>query len=235
MASLKVDIDDSLFTLADNWNTLIGNMTSGADAIHTANPDLLITWSGMQYDQDLSALTSDANILLAPCYKCTAIRDAYRRPAVEFNLDDHAWADKLVWELHLYGTSEDLDTGTCEMIKAQLYRNGFNALGMDKPTGCNITNDCPKAKRLTPVIMSEFGHEQAESLYSDLLQNCIKEFTIDNNVSWAMWSLAGSYRIRTGVQGFEDTWGLTSANWSGWRSPDTIQNYWKPWVNKMFK
>ncbi|KAJ2976485.1 hypothetical protein NUW58_g8075 [Xylaria curta] len=49
-----------------NWDTLVGNMTAGTDAIHAANSDLLITWSGMQYDQDLSALTTGKNILTAP-------------------------------------------------------------------------------------------------------------------------------------------------------------------------
>lgn len=49
-----------------NWDTLVGNMTAGTDAIHAANSDLLVTWSGMQYDQDLSALTTGKNILTAP-------------------------------------------------------------------------------------------------------------------------------------------------------------------------
>ena len=213
-----------------NWDTLVGNMTQGVDAIYNANPDLLVTWSGMQYDQDLSALTSGKNILTAPCYKCTAIRDSLRREPVYFDLESHPWADKVVWELHLYGSSEDIDTGTCEMIEAALYRNGFNALGIDAPAGCNITKDCPPAVRQTPVILSEFGHEQSSTLYDDLLQNCLKDFTIKHKISWLMWSLAGSYRIRSGVQGFPDTWGLTNEDWSGWRFPEGVENYWKPWV-----
>ncbi len=137
-----------------NWETFVGNMTSGADAIHEANPDLLITWSGLQYDEDLSALTTKKNLLTAPCYGCTAIRDAHRRQPVYFDLDSHPWAGKIVWELHLYGSSEDVDTGTCPIIEAGLYRNGFNALGIEAPPACNITGDCPVAQRLTPVILS---------------------------------------------------------------------------------
>ncbi|ORY64183.1 glycoside hydrolase superfamily [Pseudomassariella vexata] len=216
-----------------NWQTLIGNMSAGADAIYEANPDLLISWSGMQYDQDLSALISGKNILTAPCYKCTAIRDAYRSEPEYFDLDSYPWADKIVWELHLYGSSEDVDTGTCEIIEAGLYRNGFNALGIDAPSGCNITSDCPPATRLTPVILSEFGHAQASTLYNDTLQNCLQEYTKKHGISWAMWSLAGSYRIRSGVQGLQDIWGLTNFEWSGWLDPDTIEGYWKPWVEAM--
>ncbi|KAI0884535.1 glycoside hydrolase family 5 protein [Annulohypoxylon maeteangense] len=216
-----------------NWQTLVGNMSAGADAIFEANPDLLISWSGMQYDQDLSALTTKKNILTAPCYKCTAIRDAARRDPVYFDLDAQPWADKIVWELHLYPMSEDLDTGNCEVIEAGLYRNGFNALGIDKPAGCAITNDCPTAQRLTPVIFSEFGNAQDKSLYASTVQNCIRQFTEKHGVSWMMWSLAGSYRIRSGVQGLVDTWGLTNADWTGWRDAETVTGYWMPWVKNM--
>jgi endoglucanase len=233
--SLRNELRESwnVTNLYYNWDTLVGNMSAGADAIHEANPDILITWSGMQYDEDLSALTTKKNILTAPCYKCTAIRDAKRRDPVYFDLDSHPWADKIVWELHLYPQSDDIDTGTCEIVEAGLYRNGFNALGIDPPSGCNITGDCPPAQRLTPVILSEFGHAQDATLYNDTLQNCLQAYTKKHGVSWMMWSLAGSYRLRSGVQGLADTWGLTNFEWDGWNSPETIEGYWKPWVKDM--
>ncbi|KAI8933734.1 hypothetical protein NX059_009450 [Plenodomus lindquistii] len=233
--SLRNELRESwnVTNLYYNWQTLVGNMTQGADAIHEANPDLLILWSGMQYGQDLSALTSGKNILTAPCYKCTAIRDAARREPEYFNLDDHPWANKIVYEVHLYSMSEDIDTGTCPIIQANLFRNGFNAMGIDAPAACNITNDCPKAVRETPVILSEFGSAQDETLYNATLQNCLREYTIDNGISWMMWSVAGSYRIRSGVQGFPDTWGLTNYDWTGWNYADGIENFWKPWVRAM--
>ncbi|KAI2468415.1 glycoside hydrolase family 5 protein [Annulohypoxylon bovei var. microspora] len=240
-----------------NWETLVGNMSAGADAIYGANDELLITWSGMQYDQDLSALATRKNILTAPCYKCTAIRDAPRRKPVYFDLGAHPWADKVVWELHLYPMSEDLDTGTCEVIEAELYRNGFNALGIEAPAGCKINIDgntttttntninintttipiapenCMPAQRITPVIFSEFGNAQDASLYTSTVQNCIRQYTEKHGISWMMWSLAGSYRIRSGVQGLADTWGLTNADWSGWRDPKTIDGYWRSWIHNM--
>jgi hypothetical protein len=67
--------------------------------------------------------------------------------------------------------SEDIDTGTCDIVKANFYRNGFNALGIDAPAACNITGDCPKAVRETPVILSEFGSAQDETLFNNTLQN----------------------------------------------------------------
>lgn len=216
-----------------NWKTLVGNMSAGCDVIHEANPDILITWSGMQYDEDLSALTARMNLNTAPCYKCTAVKDRYRQEPIYFDLDSHPWADKVVWELHLYPMSEDVDTGTCPVIEAGLYKNGFNALGMAPPEACNITQDCPPPQRLTPVILSEFGHAQDATLLNDTVQNCLRDYTIKHGVSWAMWSLAGSYRIRSGVQGLPDIWGLTNYNWSDWIYADGIESYWKPWVNAM--
>jgi endoglucanase len=233
--SLRNELRESynVTNLYYNWDTLVGNMTAGADAIHAANPDILILWSGMQYAQDLSALTSGANLNTAPCYKCTAIRDAARREPKHFSVDDHAWAHKLVWELHLYSMSEDIDTGTCDIVKANFYRNGFNALGIDAPAACNITNDCPKATRQTPVILSEFGSAQDETLFNNTLQNCLKEYTVENGISWMMWGVAGSYRIRSGVQGFNDTWGMTKGDWSGWLYERGVEEFWKPWVKSM--
>lgn len=142
-----------------NWATLVGNMSAGATTIHPANPDLLITWSGMQYDQDLSALTTArTNLLTAPCYKCTAVVDRFRRDPVYFDPDAYPWgrACKLVWELHLYNTSEDIDTGTCDVIQAALYRSGFHALGIGPPAvGCAVLGgECPPpAQRLAPVVL----------------------------------------------------------------------------------
>ncbi|GKT42658.1 glycosyl hydrolase 5 family protein [Colletotrichum spaethianum] len=233
--SLRNEVRESwnVTNLYYNWETLVGNFSAGADAIHEANPDVLILWGGMQYGQDLSALTSGKNYLTAPCYKCTAIRDAARREPKVFDLDSHAWADKLVWELHLYKMSEDQDTGTCPIIEAGLYRSGFNALGIDKPAACNVTNDCPKASRLTPVIFSEFGNGQDATLRNDTLQVCLREYTVKHNVSWMVWGLAGSYRVRSGAQGVPDTWGLTNYEWNGWNDPETIEDIWKPWVKAM--
>lgn len=216
-----------------DWVTLAGNFTAATDAIHEVNPDILITWSGMQYDQDLSALTSGKNLNTAPCYKCDAIRDGLRREPIIFDLGSHPWANKLVWELHLYSMSENLDTDDCPIIQAELYQSGFNALGIEPPAACNITGDCPAAVRNTPVIMSEFGAAQDVTLLNNTLLNCIRDFTVQNNVSWAMWSLAGSYRIREGGQGVGDTWALTNYEWNGWNFAQGIEEWWKPWVAAM--
>lgn len=219
--------------LGYNWPNLVGNNTAATDAIHEVNSDILISWSGMQFDQDLSAVTSGLNLNIAPCYKCDAIRDGYRLDPIIFNLDDHPWADKVFYELHMYSMSEDQDTDDCDIIKAQLYRNGFNALGIEKPAACDIIDDCPDAVREVPVVMTEFGWAQDETLLNDTLMNCIKDFSIENHVSWAVWSLAGSYRIRSGGQGVDDTWALLNYEWDDWRYPEGVEEYWQPWIEEL--
>lgn len=115
----------------------------------------------------------------------------------------------------MYSMSEDIDTGTRPIVEANFFRNGFNALGIDAPPACNITNDCPKAVRETPVIISQFGSALAETLFNNTLQNYLSEHNIEHGTSWMMWSIAGSYRIRSGVQGFPDTCGMTNPEWTG--------------------
>ncbi|KAK3214380.1 hypothetical protein GRF29_28g2903682 [Pseudopithomyces chartarum] len=217
-------------TTGYDWLTFVGNFTAATDAIYSVNPDILVTWSGLQYDQDLSALTTGLNLNTAPLYKGDAIRDGYRRDPVVFDLAAHPWGNNVVYELHLYSMSENLDTGNCPIIEAELYQSGFNALGMSPPSACNITKNCPEAVRQTPVILSEFGSAQDESLLNDTLQGCLREFTTKHNVSWAVWSLAGSYRIRSGGQGVPDTWALSNYEWNGWQYEEGIEKWWKPWV-----
>lgn len=219
-------------TLDYGWNTLVGNFTQGSDVIFQNNPDLLITWSGLNYDSDLSALTAGTNLWTAPCYKCDYAKDKYRLPPKRFNLSEHPWADKLVWELHAYDTAHDLDTDDCEIFQAEMYKNGLNALGIPKPSACNITQDCPDAVNKAPIVFTEFGALESYTMYNSTLQTCLRKLLTDNEMSWAMWGLAGSYRIRSGVQGYEDTWGLTNYNWSDWRDPGLVQNWWKPFVQE---
>ena len=80
-----------------NWYKYI---PQGADAIHTANPDLLIVIGGLSYDVDLSFL--------------------YNGP-----LDTTNWPNKVVYEFHLYTWShaEEFSTAPdlgCSILQSQL-------------------------------------------------------------------------------------------------------------------
>ncbi|KAH9904218.1 glycoside hydrolase [Xylariomycetidae sp. FL2044] len=219
------------------WENLVGNMTRAADAVHAANPDVLILWSGMQFDEDLSALTTGRNLLTHPCHHCDAIRDARLRDPVYFDLAAHAWADKLVWELHMYALSETVPTEDCALTREALYYGGFNALGADElpaPPACAATGGrCAPAVRQTPVVLSEFGTNQDALLFTDPLMTCLRDFTVEHGVPWTMWALAGSYRVREGAQFVADTWSLTNFNWTGWGYEEGVTDFWMPWVKDM--
>ncbi|CAK4033080.1 Exo-beta-1,3-glucanase [Lecanosticta acicola] len=61
-----IDEDDHTSTIGYNWISLVGNYTVATDAMHFANPNILVTGSGMQSAQDLSVLTSGLNLNPAP-------------------------------------------------------------------------------------------------------------------------------------------------------------------------
>ena len=228
-------------SLQYQWVTWAGNMTAGADAIHQANSDLLITFSGLQFDQDLSVVTNELNVNVAPAYQIDAIRDGKRIEPVYFRLDDHDWHDKAVLELHLYDMSANVDTGSCDATLAELYRSGCNGLGIDPPKLCAThptdveQYECHKAKRLVPVWLTEFGQAQDATLYNSTLMNCLRQFTEEHSVGWAIWSLAGSYYTRQGTQDLDDTWALMNHMWSDWRDPSTFDGFWRPWIKTMGK
>jgi endoglucanase len=65
--------------------------------------------------------------------------------------------------------------------------------------------------------------------------NCIKDFTLEHDISWAVWSLAGSYRIRSGGQDVDDTWALLNHEFDDWRYPEGVEEYWQPWIEEMHR
>jgi hypothetical protein len=217
-----------------NWETYIGNMTAAADAIHKANPDLLITWSGMQFSEDLRGVVNGPNALTETCLYCDDIIAGYTREPLHFDIDEHAWKDKLVYELHMYdGLTETTDTANCSITLADMYRRGFNALGIEEPPMCKLIGGCQKAKRLTPVILSEFGQNQDKTLFTNTFMNCMRKWTVENDVSWMVWAFPGNYRVREGGQFVQDTWSLSNYDYTGWGYPRGVNEFWKPWIEAM--
>ncbi len=193
-----------------NWKTWWGNVSEAAENIHAANPDLLITISGLDYDIDLSALTSQANILDAP-YVNTDMDEIANAASMKPEYADientsFGKAKKAVLEIHAYKQSTYYSNHLedCGAIQAGLYRFGFNALGKSaRPDGCkNSGNDfsdpysCPPAKLTLPVLLTEFGDAQDDGYGQVTMQKCLRDFTTNNKIGWMHWALSGSYRIR---------------------------------------
>lgn len=98
-----------------NWQSWYTYVRQGADAIHTANADVLIFLSGLGFDTTLT-----------PVVQGTALTPGSGR----FALSDFAGygADKLVLELHNYENSAT----SCSSLQGNLNGNGFSALAANK-------------------------------------------------------------------------------------------------------
>ncbi|KAF6137012.1 hypothetical protein GIB67_030776 [Kingdonia uniflora] len=118
-----------------NISTWYRYMQEGAEAVHAANPNVIVILSGLEYDKDFSFIA--------------------KRP---LNL---TFSGKLVLEAHWYGFSDG--------------------------------------------IAWETGNS-----------NEVSELDLD----WALWTLVGSYYLREGVWGLDETYGLLNNDWGDTRSPN---------------
>lgn len=162
------------------WSTWKTQMTAAASAIHSANPDVLIYFSG---------LDSDFNI--EPAVGGSAIQD----PAFSFNVADYEWSDKFVFEMHEY--NEGL-SNSCAVYEAVL--NGF---------GADATTKTGSGANRAPLVISEWGYAQSDGsgAYNSAYATCLRDFMAERQFGWMLWVLGGSYYIREGIQNYDETYG----------------------------
>ncbi|KAL9592934.1 MAG: hypothetical protein Q9179_006236 [Wetmoreana sp. 5 TL-2023] len=102
-----------LFRVANvNWDNWYSNMTAGASAIHDANPDVLIFFSGLKSDSQLRPIFS--NDVLGQ--------------DIDFDTSKLAYANKIVLEVHDYDMASN-----CTVKKSLLTTNSFGALDPPDP------------------------------------------------------------------------------------------------------
>lgn len=195
-----------------DWMSWYGNMTLAADGIHAANPDLLIYFSGLGYDSDLSRIPDMQDL------KASAFPGAADPIPLVFEPSLLDYGNKVVLELHYYNNFYYGDESTCQTITTRLYADGFNAI---------LGNHSVTA----PVVLSEFGLSQDVGILNSTYAQCLKTFLSEQRVSWMMWVLAGSYYDKLGVHEQSESWGLLKDDWSDWRYVDGINQFWKPLVN----
>ncbi|KAH6637132.1 glycoside hydrolase superfamily [Chaetomium tenue] len=190
----------SLSRSSYNWQAWYGFMRQGADAVHAANPSLLIFLSGLSFDT-----------YLTPVVQGTALTPGNGR----FNRNDFAgYGDsKLVLELHNYETG----IGSCSTLQGNLDRNGFEAL---QASGAGAF----------PVMMTEFGFQMDASTWRGVYASCLAQYLPARKAGWTIWVLAGSYYVRSGTQDYDENWGLLNHDWSGWRSQSYVDGALKAMV-----
>ncbi|KAI1396119.1 glycoside hydrolase family 5 protein [Hypoxylon fuscum] len=164
-------------------------MTQAATRVHAANPELLVVMGGTQSATDLTHLRTNKNI------------------------DWSAWAGKHVWEWHAYSFTVTFAVakGNCDLLK-QTYGlfDGF-VLEQDKDY-------------TAPLILSEFGFGMTGGPNDGLSDDdnsyfqCLRDYVTGNDGEWAMWAVQGSYYVRQGAVGAEESWGLLDADWKALRN-----------------
>lgn len=200
---LRNELRQSGFAL-DPWSAWYDSMTAAADAVHKANPDVLIFFSGMYYDSQLAPIFTGE------------LMGGNRT----FDKDKFAYANKIVLEVHDY----DAGTKNCTYKERKLMRNSFGAL--DRLTPGTTTE--------FPLVMSEWGFGQSPDQYTQPYASCLREILPDHNVGWMTWVLGGSYYVRNGVQDYDESWGLLDHQWKDWRCPECITKGLQPLVQATF-
>ncbi|ERS98824.1 hypothetical protein HMPREF1624_04014 [Sporothrix schenckii ATCC 58251] len=185
-----------------NWQGWYRYVRQGADAIHAANPDVLIFLSGLGYDTDLSAVTRGS--ALSP-------------GSAKFSLGDFTgYGNKIVLELHNYQNSAT----SCSSLESGLASSGFSAM----------TSTSSSSGLQIPVLMTEFGFQMDASTYKGVYATCLASYLPRIHAGWTIWVLSGSYYIRSGKQDFDETWGLLNHDWSAWRNPTYVKEQLEPMI-----
>ncbi|XP_004504189.1 glycosyl hydrolase 5 family protein-like [Cicer arietinum] len=168
----------------NNWYRY---MVQGAEAVHAANPNVLVILSGLNFDTDLSFIRN-------------------RAVSLTFN-------EKLVYEAHHYGFTDGRDW---------VSKNPNEVCGkvtryMKKLSGYLVDQGWP-------LIMSEFGGDlRGTNVNDNRFLNCFIAYAADQDLDWALWTLAGSYYINQGVFGVEEVYGILNSDWTKPRNPTFLQ------------
>ncbi|KAF4620243.1 hypothetical protein G7Y89_g14577 [Cudoniella acicularis] len=151
-----------------DWYTWYTHMTATASAIHTAAPDALIFFGGLDYDTTISpiplgsALTSGSK-------------------STTFNPSTLPYSNRIVLELHRY--DNDAKDESCSSLESKLMSAGY--------TSIDPANT--KVKFHFPMVLTEWGLAQDGKAFSATTYNkCLIEFMGKWKPSgWIQWDLAG--------------------------------------------
>ncbi|CAO2655748.1 Nn.00g045510.m01.CDS01 [Neocucurbitaria sp. VM-36] len=196
-----------------DWYTWYIHMTSAADAVHKADPDALIFFSGLSYDTYIDPIPL-GKTLNGTDGKASAGKTA------KFEPNKFAYKDKIVLEIHKYDFEATQDN--CTAFKSKWYQKGFQAVNPEDPS----------TKYTFPMVISEWGFIQNGTYWNQTTYaKCLIEMVKEYQVSWQHWEISGSFYLQTRpgrtpktIQGLEEAWGLLNYNWDAIRSPITLEN-----------
>jgi hypothetical protein len=74
----------------------------------------------------------------------------------------------------------------------------------------------------SPVWLTEFGTNVDQFSGNDQYMNCVGDYVLHAQISWAYWVLAGSYYIREGSIESHESFGLLTDDWARVKSQSFI-------------
>nr|GMD98730.1 glycosyl hydrolase 5 family protein-like isoform X2 [Ipomoea batatas] len=163
----------------------------GAKTINNANPNLLVIISGLSYDLDFRFLK--------------------QRP-----LKLKTMKKKVVYEMHRYSFNEGQSKvwmgGPLNKVCDDITRE------MEEKAGFLVRGGKDDA---APLFVSEFGIDQmGESEADNRHLPCMLSYLADLDLDWSVWALQGSYYLREGQHGPDETYGMFNTNWTALRNPN---------------
>eukprot|EP01018_Ginkgo_biloba_P036450 Gb_16273 [translate_table: standard] len=161
-----------------NQNDWYKYMQRGAEAVHKANPNVLVILSGLNFDTNLNFLS----------FKPVSL--SFKEKLV-FELHWHAFTDGQTW-------ANENPNQICGSV---INRGGFLLT--------------PNKTYTAPLFISEFGIDQRRQNIKDNRRiSFFLAFAAENDLDWAYWALQGSYYIRSGTPGMDETYGILNGDWS---------------------
>lgn len=196
-----------------DWYTWYIHMTAAADAVHEADANALIFFSGLSYDTYIDPIPL-GKTLNGTTGTSTANKTA------KFVPENFAWKDKIVLEIHKYDFEATQDD--CATFKRKWYQKGFQAVNPEDPV----------TKYTFPMVISEWGFIHNGTYWNQTTYaRCLVEMVKEYQVSWQHWELSGSFYLQTRpnrtpntLVGADEAWGLLNYDWTAIRSPITLEN-----------
>lgn len=178
------------------WTTWKIRMVQGANAIHAANPDVLIFFGGRIFDFDISA----------------PVQGKFAsEPGFNFSIAEFSFKSKFVFEQHQYdqGLVDDACTSYRDILTA--FGSDVMTIRSNGTTNETLTNGTTTngTSNRAPLVMTEWGHDQTDEsgAFKEKFRRCLMDFMVDRQISWMVWVMGGSYYTREGVQDKDEPWG----------------------------
>lgn len=206
---LRSPTNNSTLLATYGWPVWYTNMVAASKVINAANPNILIAFSGLNFDTTLTPIVAGTDL----------------GSGVVFRKLDFAYSNKIVLELHDYENS----ITSCSSLQSNLVGNGFSTLSGTKAntfpmmltewghsqtdsSGTGVYASCLKSY-LPAQKVGWFYWVIAGSYY-------IRSGTQDYDETWGIYSCP-LLQLHWIIRADFDV-GLYTHDWTGWRSATNI-------------